>query len=58
MENTKKSIAVVLNARNEEKVIAKTLQSILDQKLSPYRIIVINDGSTEHKGNSIKISNN
>ena len=40
-------VAVVLNARNEEKGIAKTLQSILDQKLAPYRIIVINDGSTD-----------
>ena len=44
-------VAVVLNARNEEKVIAKTLQSILDQKLSPYRIIVINDGSTDNTKN-------
>lgn len=48
MDKTKKSIAVVLNARNEEKVIAKTLQSILNQKLPPYRIIVINDGSTDN----------
>jgi glycosyltransferase involved in cell wall biosynthesis len=52
MNMTKKSsqikIAVVLNARNEEKVIAKTLQSVLDQKLPPYRIIVINDGSTDN----------
>ena len=48
MDKIKKSIAVVLNARNEEKVIAKTLQSILDQKLPPYRIIVINDGSTDN----------
>ncbi|MDH3677828.1 MAG: glycosyltransferase family 2 protein [Nitrosopumilus sp.] len=47
MNEKKKSIAVVLNARNEEKVIAKTLQSIFDQKLLPYRIIVINDGSTD-----------
>jgi len=48
MNEKKKSIAVVLNARNEEKVIAKTLQSILNQKLPPYRIIVINDGSTDN----------
>jgi glycosyltransferase involved in cell wall biosynthesis len=48
MTHKKKSIAVVLNARNEEKVIAKTLQSILGQKLPPYRIIVINDGSTDN----------
>ena len=48
MDKTKKSIAVILNARNEEKVIAKTLQSIINQKLPPYRIIVINDGSTDN----------
>jgi len=41
-------IAVVLNARNEEKVIKKTLDSIINQKLQPYRIIVINDGSTDN----------
>jgi len=41
-------VAVVLNARNEEYGIAKTLQSILNQKLPPYRIIVINDGSTDN----------
>ena len=48
MNEKRTSIAVVLNARNEEKVIAKTLQSIIDQKLPPYRIIVINDGSTDN----------
>ena len=45
---SKTKVAVVLNARNEEKVIEKTLQSILNQKLTPYRIIVINDGSTDN----------
>ena len=47
-KNSSLKVAVVLNARNEEKVIAKTLQSIIDQKLPPYRIIVINDGSTDN----------
>jgi glycosyltransferase involved in cell wall biosynthesis len=47
MNEKMKSIAVVLNARNEEKVIEKTIQSIQNQKLPPYRIIVINDGSTD-----------
>ena len=42
------NVAVVLNVRNEEKHIEKTIQSILDQKLLPYRIIVINDGSTDN----------
>jgi len=48
MTKTESSIAVVLNARNEEKVIKKTLDSIINQKLTPYRIIVINDGSTDN----------
>ena len=40
-------IAAVLNVRNEEQYIKKSLQSILDQELAPYRIIVVNDGSTD-----------
>jgi len=46
--NTK--VAIVLNARNEEKVISKTISAILSQELLPYRIIVINDGSTDRTG--------
>jgi glycosyltransferase involved in cell wall biosynthesis len=40
-------LAVVLNARNEEKTIKNTLESIINQTFQPYRIIVINDGSTD-----------
>ena len=40
-------IALVMNVRNEERHITNSLQSILDQDLRPYRIIVINDGSTD-----------
>jgi len=43
-------IAVVLNARNEEKNIGKTLEFVLKQELQPYRIIVVNDGSTDKTG--------
>ena len=43
-------VAVVLNARNEEKVLSKTISAILSQELLPYRIIVINDGSTDRTG--------
>jgi len=49
----KSSIAVVLNVRNEEKNIKKTLDSIINQKLPPYRIIVINDGSTDNTKKSL-----
>ena len=40
-------IAVVIIARNEEKLIAKTLDSLRNQDLRPYRIILVNDGSTD-----------
>jgi len=40
-------VATVIVARNEEQVIATTLKSIETQTLLPYRIIVINDGSTD-----------
>ena len=45
VKNTK--VAVVLNARNEEKTITKALECVLNQDLLPYRIIVVNDGSTD-----------
>lgn len=56
-------IAAVIIARNEEKIISKTINSILTQKLKPYRIIVVNDGSTDKTGeildtfNSIEVVN-
>jgi glycosyltransferase involved in cell wall biosynthesis len=46
-------VAVVIIARNEEKNISKTLECILKQKLKPYRIIVVNDGSTDKTDETI-----
>ena len=46
-DNKKTKVAVVLNARNEEKTITKALECVLNQDLLPYRIIVVNDGSTD-----------
>ena len=43
-------VAVVLNARNEEKHLGKTLEFLQAQQLKPYRIIVVNDGSTDKTG--------
>ena len=43
-------VAVVLIARNEEKIIPKTLECVINQKLKPYRIIVVNDGSKDKTG--------
>lgn len=43
-------MAVVIPARNEEPRIGKTLESILKQDLEPYRVIVVNDGSSDKTG--------
>ena len=47
-------VAVILNARNEEKHLGKTLKFLQDQELKPYRIIVVNDGSADKTGEIAK----
>lgn len=47
-------VAVILNARNEEKHLGKTLELLQDQELRPYRIIVVNDGSADKTGEIAK----
>ena len=47
-------VAVILNARNEERHLGKTLKFLQDQELKPYRIIVVNDGSTDKTGEIAK----
>ena len=47
MNNEKKNIAVVIPALNEEKSIGESIASLQNQILTPYRIIVVNDGSTD-----------
>ena len=46
-------VAVVLITRNEEKSISKTLSCLLKQDLVIYRIIAVNDGSTDQTGEII-----
>jgi len=41
-------VAVIMRAYNEEAFIEKSLNSLLNQTFPPYRIIVINDGSTDN----------
>jgi glycosyltransferase involved in cell wall biosynthesis len=43
-------VAVVIPAKNEEPRIGKTLESFLNQDLKPYRIIVVDDGSSDKTG--------
>lgn len=46
-------VALVLISRNEEKSISKTLSCLLKQDLVIYRIIAVNDGSTDQTGEII-----
>jgi len=48
------NVAVVLNTRNECDLLDNSLNSILNQNLLPYRIIVINDGSTDKTKESLE----
>ena len=41
------AVAMVIIARNEEKFIAKAIESVERQTLRPYRTILVNDGSTD-----------
>ena len=54
-KNVHEKICVLIPARNEEKTILKTLESLKDQKISNLEIIVIDDNSTD---NTSKIVNN
>ena len=44
---TNSSYSAVIIARNEETHIKKTVESLLDQTIRPYRIVVVDDGSTD-----------
>lgn len=54
MNNEGKDIAVVIPALNEEKSIEESIISLKNQILAPYRIIVVNDGSTDNTEKVIK----
>lgn len=44
---TNPSYSAVIIARNEESHIRKTVESLLNQTIKPYRIVVVDDGSTD-----------
>ncbi|MGD8432379.1 MAG: glycosyltransferase family A protein, partial [Nitrosopumilaceae archaeon] len=48
--NESGKVAVIMPARNEQDHISNSLKSLVAQKLKPYRIIVINDGSSDKTG--------
>ena len=45
--NNNQKICVIIPARNEEKIISETLNSIIQQGLNNIRILIINDNSTD-----------
>lgn len=47
-------VSVILTAYNEEKYIGKAIESILNQTLADFELIVINDGSTDNTLNIIR----
>ena len=47
-QNKKIIVNVLIPARNEEKVISNTINSLLNQELRPKKIIVVYDGSNDN----------
>src|ERR1700730_14070969 len=47
MSNRHIPYVLITAARNEQKFIEKTIQSIIRQSISPFKWIIVNDGSTD-----------
>ena len=47
-------VSVIVSCYNGEKFIAETLRSLLNQTYSNIEIIVVNDGSTDNSGSTVK----
>lgn len=53
-EDYRPRVTVVIPAFNEEKVIAKTIRSVISQNYSNLEVIVVNDGSTDSTDEKIQ----
>jgi len=47
-------ISIIIPLYNREKIIDKTLNSILNQSYQDFEVIIVNDGSTDNSGKKIK----
>ena len=53
-EHSKPKVSIILPARNEEKLIGRCIDSLLDQDYENYEIIAIDDSSEDSTGKIIK----
>ena len=54
MEKKEMKVSIIVPVYNTEKYVAKTLDSLVNQTLNSYEIIVVNDGSTDNSQEIIK----
>ncbi len=54
MEKKEMKVSIIVPVYNTEKYVAKTLDSLVNQTLDSYEIIVVNDGSTDNSQEIIK----
>jgi len=57
LNRSDKKVIVIIPARNESQFLGTTLSALKKQTLTPYRIIVVNDGSTDNTHNIAKKAN-
>jgi peptidoglycan-N-acetylglucosamine deacetylase len=48
------TLAIIISCYNEEKVIGKTIRSLLNSSYQKFRVIIINDGSTDFTSRVVK----
>lgn len=56
MPNYRPSVSVLIAAYNEQKVIGRTIQAVLNSGYSPLEVIVVDDGSTDGTAQEVQRS--
>ena len=54
MEASRHNISVVVPLYNKERAVIDTIQSVLNQTIFPYEIIIVDDGSTDNSLNVVR----